>query len=96
MYLLSFLNKLIKHDGFELVDANSKSYIIGKPKKETPIRLKILDKSLHWKLLVNPDLYLGEGYTNGSIVIVGFKIVPPLYVHLPCPRRVPLNGAENR
>ena len=44
MQLLSFLRKLIKEDGFELVDANSKSYIIGKPKKEITIRLKILDK----------------------------------------------------
>ena len=69
MYLLNFLRKLIKDDGFELVDANKKSHIIGKPKKENPIRLKILDKSLHWKLLMNPDLYLGEGYMDGSIVI---------------------------
>ena len=69
MYLLNFLNGLIKDDGFELVDANSKSYLIGKPKKENPIRLKILDKSLHWKLLINPDLYLGEAYMDGSIVI---------------------------
>ena len=69
MKLLNFLRALIKDDGFELLDANNKSYIIGKPKKEKPIRLKILDKSLHWKLLINPDLYLGEGYTNGSIVI---------------------------
>ncbi len=69
MNLLNFLRKLIKDDGFELVDASSKSYIIGNPKKENPIRLKILDKALHWKLLINPDLYLGEGYMNGSIVI---------------------------
>ena len=69
MYLLNFLRKLIKDDGFELVDANKKSHIIGKPKKENPIKLKILDKSLHWKLLMNPDLYLGEGYMDGSIVI---------------------------
>ena len=69
MNISTVYNKLIKDDGFELVDANSKSYIIGKPKKETPIRHKILDKSLHWKLLINPDLYLGEGYMNGSIVI---------------------------
>ncbi len=69
MYLLNFLRKLIKDDGFELVDANKKSPIIGKPKKENPIKLKILDKSLHWKLLMNPDLYLGEGYMDGSIVI---------------------------
>ena len=61
MNLLNFLNRLIKDDGFELVDANNRSHIIGKPKKEKPIRLKVLDKSLHWKLLINPDLYLGEG-----------------------------------
>ena len=48
MYLLNFLRKLIKDDGFELVDANSKSYIIGKPKKTNPIKFKILDKTLHW------------------------------------------------
>ena len=33
MQLINFLRKLIKDDGFELVDANSKSYIIGKSKK---------------------------------------------------------------
>ena len=51
MNLLNFLRRLIKDDGFELVDANSKSYIIGKPKKETPIKLKILDKSFNPKLI---------------------------------------------
>ena len=45
MKLLNFLRRLIKDDGFELLDANNKSYIIGRPKKEKPIRLKILDKS---------------------------------------------------
>jgi len=34
MYLVNFLNGLVKEDGFELVDANSKSYLIGKPKKK--------------------------------------------------------------
>ncbi len=35
MHLSNFLNRLIKDDGFELIDANSKSYLIGKPKKKT-------------------------------------------------------------
>ena len=38
-------------------------------KKEKPINLKILDKSLHTKLVILPDLYFGEAYTNGSVVI---------------------------
>ena len=37
-----------------------KSYIIGNPKSENPIKLKILNKNLHYKLLFHPDLYFGE------------------------------------
>jgi len=69
MKLVSFLNKLLKDDGFILIDANSKKYIIGNPKKEKPIILKLLDKKLHYKLLLYPDLYVGEAYTDGTLVI---------------------------
>tara|TARA_B100001146_G_scaffold82829_1_gene73501 strand:+ start:652 stop:1839 length:1188 start_codon:yes stop_codon:yes gene_type:complete len=69
MQLVSFLNKLIKEDGFILIDANSKKYIIGNPKKEVPIILKLLDKKLHYKLLIYPDLYFGEAYTDGTLEI---------------------------
>ena len=69
MQLVSFLNKLIKEDGFILIDANSKKHIIGRPKKENPILLKLLDKKLHYKLLLYPDLHLGEAYTDGTLII---------------------------
>jgi cyclopropane-fatty-acyl-phospholipid synthase len=69
MSLVSFLNNLIQYDGFELIDANSKKYVIGKPIKEKPIVLKLLDQKLMQKLLINPDLYFGEAYMNGSLVI---------------------------
>jgi len=95
MNLLNFLRKLVKEDGFELVDANSKSYIIGKPKKEIPIRLKILDKSLHWKLLINPDLYLGEGYMDGSIIIENGTLTEFLDIALKNVGRQPTNEITN-
>ena len=69
MLLARFLNNLFQERGFVLIDANSKKYIIGKPEKEKPLTLKLLDKSLHYKLLIYPDLYLGEAYTNGTVVI---------------------------
>ena len=69
MQLARFLNNVFKKDGFILVDANSKSYIIGNPKSENPIKLKILNKNLHYKLLIHPDLYFGEAYTDGEITI---------------------------
>ena len=69
MYLVNFLNKLIKDDGFVLVDVNSNNYVIGTPKKKIPLKLKILDKKLYYKLFLYPDLFFGEAYTDGSIVI---------------------------
>ena len=48
MQLAKFLNKTFKKSGFILIDANSKEYIIGKP-DNNPIRLKILNKNLHYR-----------------------------------------------
>ena len=69
MRLVSFLNNLFKKGGFVLIDANSKKYIIGSPDKSKPLTLKLLNKDLHYKLLINPDLYFGEAYMDGSLVI---------------------------
>jgi len=69
MDLIKFLNNLFKHDGFVLIDSNSKKFVIGKPIKKNPIILKLLDKNLNYKLLFYPDLYFGEAYTNGSLKI---------------------------
>ena len=68
MQLARFLNKIFKKGGFVLSDANSKEYIIGEP-NDNPMKLKILNKNLHYKLLFHPDLYFGDAYTNGEIVI---------------------------
>ena len=69
MNLINFLNNLFKNDGFILIDSDSNKYVIGEPIKENPIIIKLLDKNLNYKLLLNPDLYFGEAYTNGSLII---------------------------
>ena len=69
MQLARFLNNIFKNDGFILIDADKKKYIIGTPKKKIPIKLKILNKRLHYKLLFRPDLYFGEAYSDGDIAI---------------------------
>ncbi len=69
MNLLKFLNDLFKYDGFILIDANIRKFVVGKPIKENPITIKLLDKNLSYKLLLYPDLYFGEAYTNGSLKI---------------------------
>ena len=69
MRLARFLNKLFKKNGFILIDAYSKKYIIGVPENQNPIIIKILNKKLHYKLLFRPDLYFGEAYSDGEILI---------------------------
>ena len=69
MQLARYLDKLFQKDGFLLIDANSNKYIIGTPKNKTPITVKILDKKLHYKLFFRPDLYFGEAYSDGYIII---------------------------
>ena len=69
MQLARYLNKLFQKDGFILVDAYSKKHTIGSPINKNPITIKILNKKLHYKLLFRPDLYFGEAYSDGTIVI---------------------------
>ncbi len=45
MQLARFLNKLFKIGGFVLIDANLNKYIIGSPKKDSPVTIKLLDKN---------------------------------------------------
>ncbi len=68
MQLARFLNKVFTKGGFILTDANNNDYIIGEPNNNS-IRVKILNSNLHYKLLFHPDLYFGEAYTDGEIVI---------------------------
>ena len=82
MLLARFLNKIFKKDGFILIDADKKKYIIGEPKKREPITIKLLDKKLHYKLLINPDLYFGEAYTDGSLQIENADITEFLDIAL--------------
>ena len=67
MLLARFLNKFFKVGGFILVDAHQTKYIIGSPEKEKPLTMKLLNKDLHWKLLVWPDYFLGLSYMEGKI-----------------------------
>ena len=71
MQLVKFLNKLFKKGGFILEDAYGKEHVIGSPNSQKSIKMKIHDKKLHYKLLLYPDLYFGQAYTDGSITIEG-------------------------
>ena len=65
MQLARFLNSVFKKDGFILGRCILKIILLDLPESDKPIKVKILDKKLHYKLLFHPDLYFGEAYTDG-------------------------------
>ena len=70
MLFARFLSKLFKKEGIILIDNFGQKYICGEVlNKEKPLTLKLLKKDLNWKLLVYPELYLGEEYYKGNIEI---------------------------
>ena len=69
MILAKFFSKIYKKSGIVLMDHSGQKFICGNPDLNNPLTLKILNKKLNWKLLVNPDLSFPEAYMNGEIKI---------------------------
>jgi len=70
MLLARFLSKLLKKEGIILIDSKGQKYICGEIiNREKPLTLKLLKSDLNWKLLLYPELYLGEEYYKGNIKI---------------------------
>ena len=68
MLLARFLSKLFSEEGIVLVDSQDQKYICGEgSNKEKSLTLKLLKKDLNWKLLIYPELYLGEEYFKGNM-----------------------------
>ena len=69
MLLARFLSKMLKSGGIVLIDSEGQKYICGNPDKEKPLILKLHKKDLNWKLLIHPELYLGEEYFKHNLDI---------------------------
>jgi len=83
MILARFLSKFFKKEGIVLIDSQGQKYICGEVfNKEKPITLKLLKKDLNWKLLVYPELFLGEEYYKGNIEIENGSIYDFLNIAL--------------
>ena len=69
MILAKVLNKIYKKDGIILEDSSGQKYIIGNPKKDNPITLKLLKDNLKWKLVLDPEIEFPEAYMKNEIEI---------------------------
>ena len=81
MLLARFLSKLFSKEGIVLEDYRCQKYICGEvSNKEKPLTLKLLKKDSSWKLLIWPELYLGEEFYKGNIKIENGTMYDFLYL----------------
>ena len=69
MLVARLFSKIYKKGGILLIDHLGQKYICGNPDLNKPLTLKILNKKLNWKLLINPELSFPEAYMDGDIKI---------------------------
>jgi cyclopropane-fatty-acyl-phospholipid synthase len=69
MLVAKLFSKIFKKGGIILIDESGQKFICGNPDLNKPLTLKILDKKVNLKLLINPDLSFPEAYMNGQIKI---------------------------
>jgi cyclopropane-fatty-acyl-phospholipid synthase len=69
MLVAKLFSKIYKKGGIILIDAQGQKFICGSPNLNKPLTLKILNKKLNWKLLINPELSFPEAYVDGDVKI---------------------------
>ena len=69
MIIARLFSQIYKESGIVLIDWHGQKFICGNPDLNKPLTLKLLNKKLKWKLLLNPDLSFPEAYIRGDIKI---------------------------
>tara|TARA_B100002051_G_scaffold270465_1_gene303450 strand:- start:800 stop:1996 length:1197 start_codon:yes stop_codon:yes gene_type:complete len=95
MLLANFLSKTLKQGGIVLIDSNGQKYICGNPSNDKPLTLKLFKKDLNWKLLIHPELYLGEEYYKNNLEIENGSIYDFLCLCLKNIGRGKINNYSN-
>jgi cyclopropane-fatty-acyl-phospholipid synthase len=69
MLLATVCKSLIDDGALTLIDADGRTHRFGRTHRPADVVVRLTDRSLHWKLAVNPSLYLGEAYMDGTLTV---------------------------
>lgn len=69
MLLSKLLEGNITAGRLTIIDATGKIHRFGAADASPGSTIRFHDKSLHYKMFLNPELYLGEAYMNGTLTI---------------------------
>jgi cyclopropane-fatty-acyl-phospholipid synthase len=68
MLLSHALRPLIRVGQLTVIDANGRPHVFG-TNPEPAVTVRLHDRSLHWKLALNPGLHAGEAWMNGTLTV---------------------------
>ncbi len=69
MLLARLLRRMITRGCLTVVDATGRRHSFGRPGSEPTVTIRLHDRALHGKLFLQPYLYLGEAYMDGTLTI---------------------------
>lgn len=69
MLLIGLLRKIIKRGELTLIDAGGQRHSMGDGTSGPTVTIRLHDRRLHYKLLLNPRLYAGEAYMDGTLTV---------------------------
>ncbi|MHA1600988.1 MAG: class I SAM-dependent methyltransferase [Alphaproteobacteria bacterium] len=74
MLLARLLRGVIQQGELTLIDAHGARHCLGDRTRGPAVTMRLHDRRLHYKLLLNPRLYAGEAYMDGTLTIEGGSI----------------------
>ena len=74
------LRRFVRHGFLEVYDARGCKHAFGVRGRAPECAIRLHDASLHHKLLINPGLYLGEAYVDGTLTLEQGHLYDLLYL----------------
>ena len=68
MLLSRLLRPLIRTGRLTVIDAHGTPHVFG-TEAQPAITVRLHDPKLHWKLALNPGLYAGEAWMDGTLTV---------------------------
>jgi len=68
MLFARLLRYVVKYGRITVIDAHGHKHVIAGASGPS-LTIRLHDPSLHWKLFINPNLYLGEAYMDGTFTV---------------------------
>src|SRR3954447_18044124 len=65
--LSNLLTRFIRNGEMRLTDATGRLHVFGQGAPGPRVAIRLSDKALHTRLAVNPELYAGEAYMDGTL-----------------------------